>query len=279
MDEKYLVVSNEPLIELRHMFFPVLDEKYIDRTIVMIIGWLDYIENRVDLIESFRNIANIIIYEPRGFGKSYVPEIKGLFSLEDFTYDFAKIIDFYQIKERDYYIWASSFGCSIALNYSIEEIGPQPKAFFLGSPEAKTQSRWWFHIVKHFPKFLYSITMRFVLFFLKPSIKRINPKDAQGISSTFQEFKGKGIYQKIRILFECLDKFDIRGREHEISSPMLAFIAKKDWYSNPENTKKLAAFNPKSKVICIGESHRTIVDNRSELTKHINEYIEELEDR
>ncbi len=60
---------------------------------------------------------------------------------------------------------------------------------------------------------------------------------------------------------------------------MLAFIAKRDWYSNPENTKKLAGFHPKSKVICIGESHRTIVDNRSELTTHINEYIKTLDDQ
>jgi pimeloyl-ACP methyl ester carboxylesterase len=279
MDEKYLVVSEEPFIQLRHIFFTSLERKYENRTIIMIIGWLDYIERKRYLIESFRKIANIIIYEPRGFGKSTTIEKKGLYGIEECTKDFAKLINHYRLEDRNFYIWASSFGCSIALNYSVENIGPQPEAFFLVSPEAKTQSRWWFHIVKHFPRFLYPPTVKVILFFLNFFIRRKNPKDVQRVSDAVEEFKRTGFYCQIRVFFECLDRFDIRGSEEKIGAPMLVFIAKKDWFSDPENSIKLSKIHPNSEVICLGDSHRNIVEHKDELTKYIHEYIEGLNDQ
>ncbi len=277
MDEKYLAVSEDPIIEIRHAFFDSSNNKYRDRTIVMVIGWLSSIEERMPLINSFRSIGNIIIYEPRGFGKSSAPQKKGFYGIEDSTLDFAKIIELYSLQDRDFYVWGSSYGSAIALQYSVMNTGPRPIAYILASPESSCQTRWWIQMMQYFPRFFYSILARIVLFYINLTTRRKNPDDVQDISKTLKDFKERSIYVQTRIYFECLAKYNIEGLEHKIDTPLLIFIAKKDWFSKPENSKKLANYNPDSKVITVGDSHRSIVENSESLSEHINEYITKLE--
>ena len=277
MKEEYIIVSEEPLITLRHAFFETSNKKYSSRNIVMILGWLSSIEERMPLIESFRNIGNIIIYEPRGFGKSSAPEKKGFYGIDQCTSDFARIIKLYQLQDRDFYVWGSSYGSAIALQYSVKNLGPKPRAFLLASLESSCQTRWWIQLMQYFPKFFYSFLSRFVLFYINFSTRKKNPDDVQDISATLKDFKERGIYIQIRIYFECLTKYNIEDLEHKIDTPLLIFIAQKDWFSKPEKSRKLAEFNPYSKVITVGESHRNIVENPGILTEHIKEYILQIE--
>ena len=279
MEEKYLIVSEEPLIQLRHAFFETSNVKYQDRIIVMIPGWLSSIEERMTIIESLRSISNIIIYEPRGFGKSTAPEKKGFYGIDDCTSDFVKIIELYNLQDREFFVWGSSYGSAIALQYSVKSLGPQPSAFILCSPESSCQTRWWIQMMQYLPKFFYAFLSRIVLLYINFSTRKKNPDDSHDISKTIKDIKERGIFVQIRIYFECLAKYNIEGLEHKIGSPLLIFIAQKDWFSKPENSKKLAEFHPDSRVITVGESHRSIVENPGVLTKHISDYIQKLENQ
>jgi len=44
MEEGYIEVSKKPFIHLRHRYFPTLNKVYTNRTIIMIIGFLDNID-------------------------------------------------------------------------------------------------------------------------------------------------------------------------------------------------------------------------------------------
>ena len=80
MQEEFIKSFDDPEIYVHHRFFPSYEDKFQNRTIVIIPGWLDTIERRMPLVEEFRKIANIVIYEARGFGKSTGPKKRGFYT-------------------------------------------------------------------------------------------------------------------------------------------------------------------------------------------------------
>ena len=81
----------------------------------------------------------------------------------------------------------------------------------------------------------------------------------------------------MRILVEFIHKYDIRGRETELDVPILVLSPKKDWFVDPENSKKLANYHPKSKYIGLGDAHRMIVDTEETIVNYSNEFITSLD--
>jgi len=75
---------------------------------------------------------------------------------------------------------------------------------------------------------------------------------------------------------ELIHRFDIHGREEELDIPQLILIADKDWFTDPENSRKLASFHPKSEVVSFGDAHRIIVDNEDNIVKNIERFIKAI---
>jgi len=277
MEEGYIEVSKKPFIHLRHRYFPTLNKVYTNRTIIMIIGFLDNIDNRMPLVQSFRKIANIIIYDPRGYGKSSTPHKRRIYGVKEFTEDFTKLIKHYNIENGKFFIWGSCVGAAIAFQYYLSNTESKPKAIIAASPDSKFKTQWWFEIVNLLPFPLVWITYKIVMFVLKRYLKRRNPSDVKNVDYSIERFSQTDLYVQMRILIELIHRFDVRGREQEIDLPVLVITPEKDWFVDPANSEKFSKYNPKSNWIKLGDAHRLIVDTEETIANYIDEFIVSLE--
>jgi pimeloyl-ACP methyl ester carboxylesterase len=276
MEEGYIKVSEKPLIQLRHRYFSATDKENSKRTIIMIIGFLDNIDNRMPLVDAFRKIANIIIYDPRGYGKSSAPHKRRIYGVKAFTEDFVKIVKYYDLENEKFFIWGSCVGSAIAFQYYLNNIDPKPYAIIAASPDAKFKTQWWFEIVNLFPFPLVWVTYKFVMFVLKRYLKRKNPSDVKNVDYSIERFSQTDLYVQMRILVELVHRFDIRGREEEVDLPILVITPEKDWFVDPANSERFSKINPKSKWIKLGDAHRLIVDTEETIANYIDEFINSL---
>jgi len=277
MEEEFIRSSNEPEIYIHNRFFPTLEDRFQNRTIVMIPGWLDTIERRMPLVEEFRKIANIIIYEARGFGKSTGPKKRGLYTNKLLLDEFQIILQNYNLQNNSFYVWGTSFSTSLILQYSIEKKEPQPKALLVASPVSKFRTKWWFDVLNLLPFFLLKFVAKIVLFSLRRKLKKKQPDDEENIDYAGQRFKEVNLYAHLRVLLEAMHRFDIRGKEKEIEQPMLIFTAEKDWFTDPEISKTFAELNSLSKVVSLGKTHRVVTTSNEVIRQYVSEFIKSLE--
>jgi pimeloyl-ACP methyl ester carboxylesterase len=274
MSENFIKVSTNPEINIHHKYFPAIEDKFSNRTIVMLPGWLDTIERRMALVEEFRKIANIIIYEARGFGKSTGPKKRGLYTNKHLLDEFQIVLKHYNLEEEIFFIWGTSFSTSIILQYVIERRNPIPKAIMVASPVPKFKTKWWFNILNLMPFFLLKFFVKIVLLFLRRHLKKKQPDDESNIDYADQRFKEVNLYAQLRVLIEAMHRFDIQGKEQEIKQPMLIFTAEKDWFTDPEVSKSFANYNSKSQVVSLGKTHRIVTTGEENIRKHVVDFLE-----
>ena len=276
MDDNYLLVSNKPYVQLRHRYLPALNKENSDKTILVIPGWLDNIDARMALLKSFQKISNVIVYEPKGYGKSSAPKRRGQYSVDNMADELAKIISYYNLGGKEFYLWGSCAGAAIAYQYFVDKKGPNPKALLVASPESKFKTKWWFNVLNLFPYPLLWFYHKIIMFILKVYIKRKSPDDVKNIEYSLRRFNETNLYVQLRILIEFVHRFDIRGREEELDIPQLILIADKDWFTDPENSKKLVKFHPKSEVVSFGDVHRFIMGNEDTIAENIERFVEAI---
>ncbi|MHA1398478.1 MAG: alpha/beta fold hydrolase [Candidatus Heimdallarchaeaceae archaeon] len=276
MNEQFLTVSEKPLIKLRHVFLPSKNEKSTNPTILMIPGWLDNIDQRKPLVETFRKIADVIMFEPRGFGKSSSPKKRGLYTVNNLTKDLFAIIKHYNLENENFFLWGSCLGAQIAYQYCIENLGPKPKAIIAASPDSKNRTYWWFKLLKYAPYPILWLIYKVIVFFFKFYLKMKNPEEVKNLDYSAKKFEKLGLYVQLRLLIEAVDGFDIRGREHEIGVPQLVLYAENDWFTRPTNSEKLSTFHPKSRKIVFDDVHRFVVGNEERIVEETEKYIQTL---
>jgi pimeloyl-ACP methyl ester carboxylesterase len=276
MEKDFIKVSDEPEINIHNKFFEALDDRFKNRTIVMIPGWLDTLERRMALVEEFRKIANIVIYEARGFGKSTGPRKRGLYTNPMLLDELQLVLQHHNLHDTDFFIWGTSFSTSLILQYSISTKEPVPKALLVASPVSKFKTQWWFDVLKIMPFFIVKFFVKVVLFFLRRHLKKKQPDDEDNIDYADQRFKEVNMYAQIRVLVEAMHQFDIRGKEKEIKQPMLIFTAEEDWFTDPDISKSFAQYNPKSKAVSLGKTHRVVTTGEAIIREHVTDFIESL---
>lgn len=276
MEENFITVSEKPLIVLRHCYFPTTNEEYKNKTTIMIPGWLSNIDRRIPLVRAFQEISNVIMFEPRGFGKSSGPRKRGLYKPNFYSDDLSAIIKHYQLKEDNFFIWGSCIGAEIAYQYCIENKGPKPKAILAVSTAAKHGTFWWFSLANYLPYPIIWIAYKIYKIAFKIYLKRQSPEDTKNFDYSMQRFYELDFYVQIRILLEFIHRFDIRGEEEKIGVPQLIMYAENDWFSKPEDSEKLSQFHSKSKLIKYSEAHRFIDGNEEDIVNNIEQYIQTL---
>ncbi len=276
MEEKYLTVSEKPLIVLRHSFFPTTNEEYKNRTILLIPGWLSSIDRRLPLVKAFQEISNVIMFEPRGFGKSSGPRKRGLYKPICYADDLSEIVKHYQLKEDEYFIWGSCVGAEIAYQYCIDNKGPKPKAILAVSTASKHYTFRWFSIVNYLPYPILWAAYKIYKIIFKMYLNKQSPEDIKNFDYSMERFYELDFYVQARIILEFIHKYDIRGKEDGIGVPQLIFYADKDWFSKPKESENLAQFHPKSKLVKYSKAHRFIDGNEDDIVNHINQYLQAL---
>jgi len=276
MADNYLLVSSKPYVQLRHRYLPALNQENGDKTILVIPGWLDNIDARIPLLQSFQKISNVIMYEPIGFGKSSAPKRRGQYKVNNMVDELAKIISHYKLEGKEFYLWGSCVGAAIGYQYYIDKKGSKPRAFLVASPESKFKTQWWFNLLNLLPYPLLWFYYKVVIFILKAYLKRKSPDEVKNLEYSLGRFNETSLFVQMRILVELIHRFDIRGRENELDIPQLILIAEKDWFTDPQNSRKLANFHPKSEVVSFGDAHRIIVDNEDNIVKNIERFIKAI---
>ncbi len=276
MDDNYLLVSNKPYVQLRHRYLPGPNQENGDKTIIVIPGWLDTIDARLPLLQSFQKIFNVIMYEPKGYGKSSAPKKRGQYNVNKMAEELAKIISHYKLEGKEFFLWGSCAGAAIAYQYYVDKKGPNPRALLVASPESKFKTKWWFNVLNLFPYPLLWFCYKIIMFILKAYIKRKSPDDIKNIAYSLRRFNETNLFAQLRILIEFVHRFDIRGREEELDIPQLILIADKDWFTDPENSRKLANFHQKSEVVSFGDVHRFIVGNEDTIVENIERFIKTI---
>jgi len=277
MGFEFLQTSEKPLIKLRHKYFKAENIEYQKRTVVMIPGFLDNIDNRIPLVKAFQKICNVIMYEPRGYGYSVGPRKRRIYKVQYYVDDLAKLIEHYDLKDQEYYIWGSCVGSAIAFLYYMDRDGSKPKAIIAASPDAKFKTQWWFDVLNVLPYPFIWVAYKLTMFFLRRILRKKNPDDVKNVDYSIDRFNKLDLYIQMRILVEFIHKYDIRGREVELDLPILVLSPKKDWFVEPENSKKLANYHPKSKYISLGDAHRLIVDTEEKIVGYANEFFASIE--
>jgi pimeloyl-ACP methyl ester carboxylesterase len=277
MDEKYIMISEKPLIKLRHVFFECKEEQYKHRIIVMIPGWLGNIEGILPLIEHFQKFASVISYDPRGHGKSSKPHKRGLYRPSIISKEFAKIIEHYKLKESEFYVWGSCAGIEIGYLYLIEKLGPKPKAFLAASPDYKNNTKWWFNPLKILPYPLFWLFYKLFFFFLNVYLKFKNPSEQRTLQKSKARIMNMDLYPLFRFLFEFIHDYDIRGREEKLDVPQIILYAQGDWFTKPENSMKLVQYHPDSELVNMGDVHRVYAGREEEVAQHVKKFIDKLE--
>jgi pimeloyl-ACP methyl ester carboxylesterase len=274
MKEDFLLVSKKPVIILRHAFFPSHDENYRDRILLIIPGWLSNIDRRIPLVEAYRKISSVIMFEPRGYGKSSGPRKRNIYKVNNFVDDLSAIIEHYKLKENQYYIFGSCVGAEIAYQYCIDKRGPRPKAIIASSTTAKNRTWWWFSLMRYVPFPIIWIIYKIVSAYFKIYMRKKNPEEEKNLDYSYKRFEDTDLYVQLKILVDLIHRYDIRGKEEEIGVPQLILYAEKDWFSKPEDALKLAQFHPDSKTISFADIHRFVTGNEEKIAEYSRKFIE-----
>ncbi len=280
MGIKFLDVSEQPPIQLRHAYFPTTSEKEENknRTIVMVPGWLDRIEKRTDLIEEFRKYSNVIFCEPRGFGESSAPHKHNIYTVKHLTDDLSKMIEQYHLKDKEFYMWGSCLGSAMAFIYCIDKKGPLPRAIIASGPVSKFKTPWWFNLVKGLPFFIIKIIEKIAIAGLKLYLRFKRPEETQNVDYAIKRFDESDLYVQIRILLEFIHKYDIRGQEEKLKDiPIKVFSAKADWFTEPEQSEIFARLNLLSELTILMGDHRIVRDRYQQVAQETKNFLIKIE--
>ena len=108
MQEKTLIVSEKPFIKIGNSFLETYSKKEHSLTSIFIPAWLDTPKERKPIIESLREVTNVITYEPRGFGDSSRPKVRGIYGLDDLLDELSKLIQHYNLKNEESILWGKN---------------------------------------------------------------------------------------------------------------------------------------------------------------------------
>ncbi len=277
MHDNFIVVSEKPLIRIHHAFFPCKNEKYKDRIILIILGWLGNFEGIMPLVQQFQQFASIIVYEPRGHGKSNGPRKRGIYKPKFIIEELAKIIKHYDLKDSQFYLWGSCSGINIGYLYFLEKLGPKPIAFLAASPSAKNDTKWWFMLLRFLPWPLLWLAYKIIFFFLMLYLRIKSPNEMKNLKYSKDKFTKNDLYPLFRFLFEFFFGYDIRGREKELDVPQIIFYGEGDWFIKAEKSMKFVHYHPKSEIVNMGDVHRVYAGKEAKITKYVEDFVNKIE--
>ena len=273
---QYITTNKEPEIRIRIAKFPSKEDKYSSRTIVLIPGWLSGIDNYSPLAEALMQYGNVIIYEPRGFGKSITPHKKGFFSPDEYSKELGYVLRKLEIQDKKFMIFGGCSGGYQALDYYLNGEGPKPYAFAAVSPQEDVSLPFWLPILGWIPSFIMNFIQKLIVAFYFLILKLKGLKETQNVSWAAERLKVNDNWCIRRYILEFSAKYNIKGRTEEIDVPLIMFVGEKDYFVDPEASKKFL-HNTDSEIIRIQTTQHRIHDgNEEELATKTNNFLEKL---
>ena len=274
--EHYILVSKEPEIKVRALHvIPESPEANKDITIVILPGWLSTIENRRVLINEFSKYFSVIMYEPRGFGKSTLPTFKGAFIIEEQLKELQAVLNYFDLQDDKFVIFASSVTAALSLEYGLSDLKPRPLALALISPPQHYEEPIWMKALSIFPLFILNFLKNIVFAILIWRAKNQDEKD--NLRKGREKINNANPRSQVLFYKEFLKKYDIRDRKYLLKLPIIAFTPSYDRMTPIEQSEELTKFNPLSEYHKFPKkSHRIIDENEEKIARLTMQFINKI---
>ena len=206
-------------IYIKYVRLQTENEEGKDKTVVIIPGFFGTIEERYPLAQAFLKYYNVILYEPRGYGKSSELHVKGIYDIASYANEMREIFQELNLQSQKFTIFGSSLAVAMIHQYSafLEGEKPEPAALLLASPSPKYREAGIFKRIEWFPDWLFSLFQKIVFLWLK--ITR-NKKERKDVKYAEKRFYDNDPWVQRRIAIESLGVVDFRGHEGTIPYPL-----------------------------------------------------------
>ena len=273
---QFITIKKDPHIRVRIAWEKAKEDRYSDRTIVIIPGWLSGIDLFLPLAECLSHHSNVLVYEPRGFGYPFAPHKKGLFTIKAYNEEIAAVLQSQGIKDKEFIILGSCSGGSMAFSYLLDGVGPKPYALAVISPQEKYNTPFWFPILGLMPPVVENMVQNIIIGLLNLYLKFKKPEETKNVRHAANQLKHNDTWSQRRFLFEFIHPYDIRNRITDINLPLIMIIGEDDWFANPESSN-LFLHHPSSGVIKLHTtSHRLQVGNEEEIALRLEQQLKKL---
>ncbi len=274
---RIITVNENPEIKIRLAIKPSKEDKFSNRTIIIIPGWLSGIDNFLALAEAMQSYGNAVIYEPRGFGKSITPHKKGLFTHQEYNKELSYVIRELGLEDKNFVIIGSCSGGSQAFSYILDGEGPKPLTLTVFSPQEFYGTPFWLPVLGWIPAFIMSFVQKMIIIGYKVYLKRKAAEDSENVSWAAERLATNDDWCLRRYVHEFIIKYDIRGRQKEIDIPILLVTAEKDHFVNPEVSNNFLNHSNSEILQIKTDTHRVHQDKEKEIAAKINEFLLKLE--
>ena len=272
----FVTTGTNPEFKIRLGMFPSLDEKLSHRNIIIIPGWLSAIDNFTPMAKALQKYSNVIIYEPRGFGKSISTHKKGHFSQDEYNKELAKVIEFLNLKDDSFFILGSCSGGSQAFIYCLDGDGPKPNALVVFHPQEFYNTPFFVPALGLIPTFIMKIVQKMIIVLYRAYLKVRGTGESPTVTWADERLKKNDDWSLRRFVIEFIVKYDIRNRQKEIDIPIQMFVAEKDHFVDPERSTKFA-LHKESEIISLKDTlHRVHAGKEDEIAIKIDQFLKKL---
>jgi len=273
---KYLITQEEPEFKIRLGKFPCLNEKYSDRNLILIPGWLSAIDNFTSMAEALQHYCNVIIYEPRGFGESITTHKKGYFGIEEYNKELSSVISHLKLKDKDFIILGSCSGGSQAFNHYLDGEGFKPNVLIAFSPQEYYNTPFFVPALGWIPTFIMTFVQKMIIVLYRFYLRVRGTGESANVTWAADRLKKNDAWSLRRYVIEFIVNHDIRGRQSDIDVPIQMIVAKKDHFVDPEKSKKFL-HNEASEIIEIETiMHRVHEGKEDKIAQIINDFLLKL---
>ena len=273
---EFVKVSEKPEFQVRIAKFPCLNEKYFHRNLILIPGWLSAIDNFTNMAKALQHYSNVVLYEPRGFGKSITAHKKGYFSPNDYNIELSLLIKHLNFKDKDFIILGSCSGGSQAFQYCLDGEGPKPHTLIVFSPQENYGTPFWLPVLGWIPTFIMSFVQKMIIVLYRFYLKIRKTGESANVTWAAERLKKNDDWSLRRFVVEFIHPYDIRGRQNEIKIPIQMFVSEKDHFIGPEKAQKFLVRKESEVNQVETQMHRVHEGKEDEIAKKINIFLERL---
>ena len=267
------IVDSDLEFSLRYCYLPTNNPEGKDKTIVIIPGYLSDIEERYPLAQNLSKYYNAVIYEPRGYGKSSAPHIKGIYNIPAYAREMRAVFRALGLQDKKFAIFGSCLATAPMHYYAsyLEENTPYPAAMIMASPAPKYREAGIFNYVGWLPNWILAGFEKFVLTYLYYTRKKEERKNINYARRRFSELDG---WSQRRIAIETICKVNLVDKQSDIPLPLLILASTNDDFVDITETAKYLKRNPLSEQKFFEhDSHKFIEGREPEIAEAIHSFL------
>lgn len=273
---EFVKINEKPEFQIRIAKFPCLNDKYSHRNLILIPGWLSAIDNFTNMAKALQHYSNVVLYEPRGFGKSKTAHKKGYFSPDDYNIELSKLVEYLNFKDKEFIILGSCSGSSQGFYFYLEGEGSKPHTILAFSPQDHYGTPFWLPVLGWIPTFIMIFIQKMIIVLYRLYLKIRGTGESENVTWAADRLEKNDDWSLRRFVLEFIVNYDIRGRQKEIDVPILMFVSEKDHFVGPEKAGNFLVL-PESELIQIKtQFHRVHEGKEKEIALKINDFLEKL---